>query len=109
MNAMVRHAGGKHQSCIVLAIKPIEPRGDSWQEAGAPFGFAVGWQRPAASDGLSPQVHDVQVMVIEEEGKYLTKAEQWRTGWVLVQFDDPVSGIKDITCWTTQCEFLNIC
>lgn len=25
MNAMVRHAGGKHQACIIFAIKAIEP------------------------------------------------------------------------------------
>lgn len=66
MNAMVRHAGGKHQAGIVFAVKAIEPWGDSWKETGASFGFAVGWQRPTACDGFSPQVHYIQVVVVKQ-------------------------------------------
>lgn len=96
MNAMVRHAGGEDQACIVLAIKAIEPRCDAWQETGASFGFAVGWQRPAPCNGFSPQVHYIQVMVVKQQSKHLTKAEKGGTGWVLLWFDNSVRSMKDM-------------
>lgn len=96
MNAMIRHASGKHQACIILAIKAIEPRGDAWQETGASFGFAVGWQRPAACNCFSPQVHYIQVVVVKQQSEHLTKAEKGGTGWVLLWFDNSVRSMKDI-------------
>lgn len=80
---MVGHAGGKHQSRVIAPVQSVQPRRHPGQEAGAPFGLPVGGQRPASRDSLSPQVHHVQEVVIEEESEDLAEAEQGQVSWVL--------------------------
>ena len=80
---MVRHAGGEHQSRVIVPVQAVEPGGDAGQEAGPPFGLPVGGERPAARDGLRPQVHHVQEVVVEEERKHLAETEQGEVGRVL--------------------------
>lgn len=43
VNAMVRHARGKHQSRVIAPVQAVEPGGHTSQEAGSSFGFSVGW------------------------------------------------------------------
>ena len=103
VNAMVGHACGKHQSRVIAPVQAVEPGRHTGQEAGSSFGFSVGWQRPAARNGLCPQVHHIQELVVEKECKHLAKAEQGQVGWVL-RFYHP-GNIK--TCWIKIFPYLN--
>lgn len=80
---MVGHAGGKHQSRVIVPVQAVEPGRHAGQEAGPPFGLPVGRQRPAARDGLRPQVHHVQEVVVEKEREHLAEAEQGQVAGVL--------------------------
>jgi hypothetical protein len=95
VNAMIGHAGGEHEARVISPIQPIEPGGDSRQEAGASFGLPVGGQGPAASYFFCPQIHDIQEVCVKEEREHLTKAEQGEVGRVLC-FDDPGKKHKEI-------------
>lgn len=90
---MVRHARGEHEARVISPIQPIEPGGDSRQEAGTSFGLPVGRQRPTTRYLFCPQVHDIQEVGVEEEREHLAEAEQGKVGGVL-RFDDP--GKKEI-------------
>lgn len=74
MNTVVGHAGGKDQAHVILAIQAIEPSYFSSQKARPPLGLPVFRQWPAANQFLCPQIHDVKVVVIKQEGKNVTEA-----------------------------------
>lgn len=80
---MVGHAGGKHQSRVIVSVQPVQPGRHPSQEAGASFRLPVGRQRPASCDCLSSKIHYIQKVVIEEESEDLAVAEQGQVSWVL--------------------------
>lgn len=83
VDAVVWHAGGKHQARVVGSVQTIEPRSYTGQEAGPSLGLPVGWEGPAARDDLRPQVHHIQKVVVQEEGEDLAQTEQRHVGRVL--------------------------
>lgn len=88
VNTVVRHAGGKDQARVIVPIQSIEPGRFARQETGASLGFPILWQRPAANQALCPQVHDIQVAVVKQQGKDISKAKQGQVCY-LRSLDDP--------------------
>lgn len=88
VNTVVRHAGGKDQARVIVPIQSIEPGCFARQEAWASLWFPVLWQRPAANQALCPQVHDIQVAVVKQQGKDISKAKQGQVCY-LRSLDDP--------------------
>lgn len=83
VDAVVWHAGGKHQARVIGPVQTVKPRCDASQEAGPSFGLPVGGERPAAWDDFRPKVHHVQEVVVQKEGEDLTQAKQGHIVWVL--------------------------
>lgn len=90
VNAVVRHAGGKDQAQVVAPVQAVQPVRFSGQKAGAPLGLPVFRQRPAADHFLCPQVHYVQEVVIKQESKNVTEAQQGKV-CKLGRFDNPAT------------------
>lgn len=103
VNTVVRHAGGKDQARVIVPIQSIEPGGFARQEARASLWFPVLWQRPAANQALCPQVHDVQVAVVKQQGKDISEAKQGQVSY-LRSLDDPENIItREVPLVETQC------
>ena len=88
VNTVVRHAGGEDQARVIVPIQSIQPGHFACQEAGASLGFPILWERPAANQALCPQVHDIQVAVVKQQGKDISKAKQGQVCY-LRSLDDP--------------------
>lgn len=63
-----------------MPIQSVEPGCLAGQEAGASLRLPVLGQRPATNQALGPQVHDVQVAVVEQQGEDVAKAKQGQVG-----------------------------
>lgn len=88
VNTVVRHAGGKDQARVIVPIQSIQPGCFACQEAWASLWLPVLWQRPATNQALCPQVHDVQVAVVKQQGKDISKAKQGQVCYLRC-LDDP--------------------
>ena len=88
VDAVVGHAGGEDQARVVVPIQSVQPGCFACQEAGAPLGFPVLGERPAANQALCPQVQDIQVAVVKQQGKDVSKAKQGQVCY-LRSLDDP--------------------
>ena len=88
VDAVVGHAGGEDQARVVVPVQSIQPGCFTCQEAGAPLGFPILGERPAANQALCPQVQDIQVAVVKQQGKDISKAKQGQVCY-LRSLDDP--------------------
>lgn len=107
VNTVVRHAGGKDQARVIVPIQSIQPGCFACQEAWASLWLPVLWQRPATNQALCPQVHDVQVAVVKQQGKDISKAKQGQVCYLRC-LDDPENIITskvplvETKCWTAD-------
>lgn len=107
VNTVIRHAGGKDQARVIVPIQSIQPGCFACQEAWASLWLPVLWQRPATNQALCPQVHDVQVAVVKQQGKDISKAKQGQVCYLRC-LDDPENIITskvplvETKCWTAD-------